>query len=224
MIQHDEEERTMSATVKVINHSRYDTDDRFAMDLVEQMPALHRGALRLTRHEADAQDLVQDTLTRGLERRAQFQSGTNLRAWLFTIQRSLFINAYRRRRHVAWLGSVEDAEQRDAEPALATTSAEETMLEGWVDEHLRGALAALPEHYREVVVLRDLAQWSYAQIAARLDCPLGTVMSRLRRGRAQLRQLLEQGSAQQGTPHARGASTAPRTSERPNPAYAVQAA
>jgi RNA polymerase sigma-70 factor (ECF subfamily) len=221
MIQHDEEELTMSATMKVINHSQSDPEDRFAMDLVEQMPALHRGALRLTRHEADAQDLVQDTLTRALERRAQFQPGTNLRAWLFTIQRSLFINAYRQRRHMAWLGSLEDEEQRGAAPALARTSAEETMLESWVDEHLCGALAALPEHYREVVVLRDVVQWSYAQIAAQLDCPLGTVMSRLHRGRALLRQLLEQGWTLQGTSHTCGASTAPCTSERPYPAYAA---
>jgi RNA polymerase sigma-70 factor (ECF subfamily) len=211
----------MSATVKVINHLQYGTDDRFAMDLVEQMPALHRGALRLTRHEANAQDLVQDTLTRALERRAQFQPGTNLRAWLFTIERSLFINAYRRRRQVAWLGSLEDEEQRDAESALARPSAEEMMLASWVDEHLCEALAALPEHYREVVVLRDVVQWSYAQIAARLDCPLGTVMSRLHRGHALLRQLLEQGWTPQGTPHTRSARTAPRTSEGPNLAYAA---
>jgi RNA polymerase sigma-70 factor (ECF subfamily) len=211
----------MSATVKVTNHSQFGTEDRFAMDLVEQMPVLHRGALRLTRHEANAQDLVQDTLTRALERRAQFQPGTNLRAWLFTIERSLFINGYRRRRHVAWLGSLENEEQRDAESALARPSAEETMLEGWVDEDLCGALAALPEHYREVIVLRDVAQRSYAQIAAQLDCPPGTVMSRLHRGHALLRQLLEQGWTPQGTPHTRGARTAPRTSEGPNPAYAA---
>jgi RNA polymerase sigma-70 factor (ECF subfamily) len=221
MTQHDEKERTMSATLKVINHSQYGPDDRFALDLVEQVPALHRGALRLTRHEADAQDLVQDTLTRALERRAQFQPGTNLRAWLFTVQRSLFINAYRRRRHIPWLSSLEDENQDATEVALTRSSAEETMLEGWVDEDLRGALAALPEHYREVVVLRDVAQWSYAQIAARLACPLGTVMSRLHRGRALLRQLLEQCWAQQGAPHMCGASTAPRTSERPHPAYAA---
>jgi RNA polymerase sigma-70 factor (ECF subfamily) len=186
-----EEELTMNATIKVISHSQYGTEDRFAVDLVEQLPALHRGALRLTRHEADAQDLVQDTLTRALERRAQFQPGTNLRAWLFTVQRSLFINAYRRRRQVAWLGSLEDENQDGTEVALTRSSAEETMLEGWVDEDLRAALAALPEQYREVVVLRDVAQRSYAQIAVQLDCPPGTVMSRLHRGRALLRQLLK---------------------------------
>jgi RNA polymerase sigma-70 factor (ECF subfamily) len=154
------------------------------------MPALHRWALRLTHHEADAQDLVQETVTRALERRTQFQPGTNLRAWLFTIQRSLFINACRRRRQITWLGSLEDAEQSGVEAALSTSSTEETMLQTWVDEDLRGALAVLPEHYREVVVLRDVAQWSYAQIAAKLDCPPGTVMSRLHRGRALLRQLI----------------------------------
>jgi RNA polymerase sigma-70 factor (ECF subfamily) len=199
----------MSSMIEVMNHSLSRRNDGFAVELVGQIPALHRGALRLTRHEADAQDLVQETVTRALERRGQFQPGTNLRAWLFTIQRSLFINAYRRRRQVAWLGSLEDEEQGSAEEALTTTSAEETMLESWVDEDLRGALATLPEHYREVVVLRDVAQRSYAQIAAQLDCPRGTVMSRLHRGRALLRQLLEQRWTQASTRHERGTFTQP---------------
>jgi RNA polymerase sigma-70 factor (ECF subfamily) len=163
-------------------------------------------------------------MLRALERRAQFQPGTNLRAWLFTIQRSLFITAYRRRRHVPWLGSLEDEEQGGAKAVPATTSAEETVLEGWVDEDLRAALAMLPEHYQEVVVLRDVAQRSYAQMAAQLDCPLGTVMSRLHRGRILLRQLLEQRWAQASAPQGRGPVAPPRTSERPAPAYALQAA
>jgi RNA polymerase sigma-70 factor (ECF subfamily) len=214
----------MSAMMKVINHSLCRSDDGFVVELVGQIPALHRGALRLTRHDADAQDLVQETMLRALERRAQFQRGTNLRAWLFTIQRSLFINAYRRRRQVAWLGSLEDEDDGGAEVALTTSSAEETMLEGWVDEDLRAALAALPEHYREVVVLRDVAQRSYAQIAAQLDCPIGTVMSRLHRGRALMRQLLEQRWAQASAPHVRGPVALPRSSEHPAPAYELQAA
>jgi RNA polymerase sigma-70 factor (ECF subfamily) len=214
----------MYAMMEVTSHSKFMSEEVFAMEVVEQIPALHRGALRLTRHDADAQDLVQDTVLRALERRVQFQPGTNLRAWLFTIQRSLYISAYRRRRQVAWLGSLEDDEQGGAEEALATTSAEETMLEGWMDEDLRGALAALPEHYREVVVLRDVAQRSYAQIAAQLDCPLGTVMSRLHRGRALLRQLIEQRWARAGIRHHHATVTKPRTSARPAPAYVAQAA
>jgi RNA polymerase sigma-70 factor (ECF subfamily) len=214
----------MSSILEVINHSPSRSDDVFAMEVVEQIPALQRGALRLTRHEADAQDLVQETVLRALERRAQFQPGTNLRAWLFTIQRSLFINAYRRQRLVRWLGSLEDEEQGGVDEALATSSAEETMLESWVDEDLRGALAALPEHYREVVVLRDMVQRSYAQIAAQLDCPPGTVMSRLHRGRALLRQLLAQRWAQASAPYERGPVAPPRSSERPAPAYELQAA
>jgi RNA polymerase sigma-70 factor (ECF subfamily) len=207
----------------VINHSPWRSDDVFAMELVGQIPALHRRALRLTRHEADAQDLVQETVTRALERRAQFQPGTSLRSWLFTIQRSLFINAYRRR-HVAWVGSLQDEDQGGAENALATSSAEEMMLEGCVDEDLRGALAALPEHYRQVVVLRDLAQQSYAQIATDLGCPRGTVMSRLHRGRALLRQVLQQHWTQASTPHDPGPVEPPGTSERPAPAYTLRAA
>jgi RNA polymerase sigma-70 factor (ECF subfamily) len=209
--------------MEVIGHSGHRSDEGFAVELVGQIPALHRGALRLTRHEADAQDLVQETMTRALERRAQFQPGTNLRAWLFTIQRSLFINAYRRRRQVAWLGSLEE-EEREVEAALTTSSAEEAMLEGWVDEDLRGALAALPEHYREVVVLRDVAQRSYAQIAAQLACPPGTVMSRLHRGRALLRQVLEQRWARASYARGQGRVAPPRSSGGPAPVYVAQAA
>jgi RNA polymerase sigma-70 factor (ECF subfamily) len=209
---------------EVIRHSPHRTDDGFAVELVGQIPALHRGALRLTRHDVDAQDLVQETVLRALERRTQFHPGTNLRAWLFTIQRSLFINAYRRRRQVAWLGSLEEEESSLSEAALTTRSAEETLLESWVDEDLRGALAALPEPYRAVVVLRDVAQWSYAEIAADLACPPGTVMSRLHRGRALLRQLLERRWAQVSPPHERGPLALPRTGDRPAPAYAAQAA
>jgi RNA polymerase sigma-70 factor (ECF subfamily) len=214
----------MSTVLEVINHSIGGSDDVFTMELVGQIPSLQRGALRLTRHEADAQDLVQETVLRALERRTQFQPGTNLRAWLFTIQRSLFINAYRRRRQVAWLGSLEDEDEGGAEAALTTSSAEETMLESWVDEDLRTALAVLPEHYREVIVLRDVAQRSYGQIAAQLDCPPGTVMSRLHRGRALLRKLLEQRWAQASAPYERGPVALPRSSERPAPAYELQAA
>jgi RNA polymerase sigma-70 factor (ECF subfamily) len=214
----------MSAEMTVINHSQCGIDDQFAMELVAQMPVLHHRALRLTRNEADAQDLVQDTVTRALERRAQFQPGTNLRAWLFTIERTLFINSCRRRQHVAWLGSLEDEEQGSVEAAIATCSAEETMLASWVDEDLRAALAALPEHYREVVVLRDVAQRSYAQIAAHLECPLGTVMSRLHRGRALLRQLLEQGLAQASAQQDRRTLAQSRTSVWSGPPYTAKAA
>jgi RNA polymerase sigma-70 factor (ECF subfamily) len=214
----------MSVTIEVIGQSQSSSDDVFVMQVVGQIPALHRGAFRLTRHQADAQDLVQETVTRAMERRAQFQPGTNLRAWLFTIQRSLFINAYRRRRQVAWLGSLEDEEQGDTAAALTASSAEETMLKSWVDEDLREALAALPDQYREVVMLRDVEQWSYAQIAAQLACPSGTVMSRLHRGRALLRQLLEQRWAPKGTAHHRGPVAPPRTSERSWPASTAPAA
>jgi RNA polymerase sigma-70 factor (ECF subfamily) len=223
-MKHDGKEITMSATKEVTNQSQRGVEDRFAADLVEQMPVLRRGALRLTRHEADAEDLVQETVTRAWERRAQFQPGTNLRAWLVTIQRSLFINAYRRRQ-VAWLGSLPDEEEPGrTEAALTTTSAEETLLASWVDEDLRRALAALPDPYRDAVLLRDVAQRSYAEIGADLACPPGTVMSRLHRGRALLRQQLEQGRAQASSQRDRGRIALPRTSERPVPAYAAQAA
>ena len=173
--------------------------DVFSAELVSQIPGLRRKALRLTGNESDAEDLVQETITRALEHRTQFRPGSNLRAWLFTIERSLFIDAYRRRRSVAWLGSLEDEDLYGSGGAQPTVSAEETMLGGWVDEDLRAALADLPEYYRHAVLLRDVAQRSYAEVAAALDCPLGTVMSRLHRGRALLRQLLERRWAQEST-------------------------
>ena len=196
----------MNTTMALSTTSVSMMGDMFSAELVGQIPALRRMALRLTRHESDAKDLVQETVLRALERRAQFRPGSNLRAWLFTIQRSIFINAYRRRRNVAWMGSLEDEDLYGPGGARPVVSAEEAMLEDWVDEDLRTALAELPEHYRDAVLLRDVGQHSYAEVAAELDCPLGTVMSRLHRGRALLRQMLEQqwsqGSAQYDSAYA----------------------
>src|ERR1700745_3596824 len=98
----------MNATMAASTDSGETNGDISSATLVSQMPALRRMALRLTGHESEADDLVQETLTRALERRWQFRPGSNLRAWLFTIERSLFISAYRRRRNVAWLGSLEE--------------------------------------------------------------------------------------------------------------------
>jgi RNA polymerase sigma-70 factor (ECF subfamily) len=191
----------MNTTMAVSTTSVGLMEEPFSAELIGQIPALRRMALRMTGHPSDAEDLVQETVMRALERRTQFRPGSNLRAWLFTIERSLFINAYRRRRNVAWLGSLDDEDLYSSGGVQPAVSAEETMLGSWVDEDLRAALAALPAYYRDAVLLRDVAQCSYAEVAVKLDCPPGTVMSRLHRGRALLRQMLKQRWAQGSTQH-----------------------
>jgi RNA polymerase sigma-70 factor (ECF subfamily) len=167
--------------------------DTFVDEVMEHLEVLHRMALRLTRRPQDAEDLVQETATRALARRAQYQPGTNLRAWLLTIERSLFVDAYRRARR----GPVTQRLDEVAEESLygrgarvASPSAESALWQEWMDQDLVAALHALPEHYREAVLLSDVEGLSYAEMAQRMRCPLGTVMSRLHRGRRLLRQAL----------------------------------
>jgi RNA polymerase sigma-70 factor, ECF subfamily len=170
--------------------------DTFVDEVTDHLEVLHRVALRLTRRPQEAEDLVQETATRALSRRAQYQPGTNLRAWLLTIERSLFVSAYRRARR----GPVTQRLDEVAEDSLygrgaqmASPSAESALWQEWMDQDLVAALHALPEHYREAVLLSDVEGLSYAEIAQRMGCRPGTVMSRLHRGRRLLRRALADG-------------------------------
>ncbi len=181
----------------------------FEDGLLAELAVLHHMALRLTRQAQDAEDLVQETVARALAHRAQFQPGSSLRAWLITIERSLFISAYRRRRRAPMLQSLDILEEEGtlyaADGARAAASAEQVFLHGRMDESLVAALAALPEHYRLPVLLCDVQGLSYAEAARVLQCVLGTVMSRLHRGRARLRASL---SAAYGEPQMQPAALA----------------
>jgi RNA polymerase sigma-70 factor (ECF subfamily) len=157
------------------------------------LDALYRGALRLTQNRAEAEDLVQETCLRGFRSFHRFNPGSNCRAWLFTILRNAFLNRIRRHGQevldadpAAW----ESASQSATEAAGPARHPEEeffqTVLHGDVDRAIR----ALPLAFREAVVLSDLEGLSYKEIAQVLGCPIGTVMSRLSRGRALLRQAL----------------------------------
>jgi RNA polymerase sigma-70 factor (ECF subfamily) len=175
-------------------------------EVMEHLEVLHRVALRLTRRPQDAEDLVQETAARALTRRAQYQPGTNLRAWLLTIERSLFVSAYRRARR----GPVTQRLDEVAEESLygwgarvTSPSAESALWQQWMDHDLVAALHALPEHYREAVMLSDVEGLSYAEMAQRMGCPLGTVMSRLHRGRMLLRRALTDGGRAPGVRVAR---------------------
>jgi len=161
----------------------------FEDDALALIDRLYSAALRLTRNEADAQDLVQDTYLKAFRSAAQFQSGTNLRAWMFTILHNTFLNHLRDRGREpveADSGVVERAADTTEGPATP----EDVLLRTTLDADLQAALDALPEAFREAVWLRDVEQFSYDDIARILGVPIGTVMSRISRGRRLLHQRL----------------------------------
>ena len=158
-----------------------------AADLDAVVPRLRRYARALTGNREAADDLTQDTLERAWTKRALWQSGTNLRAWMFTVMHNLFINGTRSVRPMV---SLDDVGVDDAGPSPGTSV--ET---GVVLGELSRALALLPEEQREVLLLVGLEQFSYAEASDVLGVPLGTVMSRLSRGRERLRIMLEAGAS-----------------------------
>jgi RNA polymerase sigma-70 factor (ECF subfamily) len=161
---------------------------------VALLPLLQRVAFRMTNGAYDAEDLVQETVTRALTHRHQFRADTNLRAWLITIMRSLAVNTYRRARRAPQMQHLDESEQEQAlygpSGRHGSPSAEQMMLHTWLDQDLKAALASVPEHFRRAVELCDLQGLTYREAAQALGCALGTVMSRLHRGRALLRKAL----------------------------------
>jgi RNA polymerase sigma-70 factor (ECF subfamily) len=148
--------------------------------------SLYGTALRLTANPADAEDLVQDTYLKAFRASDQFQPGTNLKAWLFTILHNTFLN--RRRRAVKEPVAVEPEEIERAAVGLPGNpeTPEQLLLRQTIDADLQAALDALPGAFRQAVWLRDVEEFTYAEIAAMLDVPIGTVMSRISRGRRML--------------------------------------
>jgi len=156
---------------------------------------LYKTALRLTRSSEDAEDLLQETYLKAYRHYASFQPGTNLKAWLFKILKNTFINEYRRRKQLP--AQVDFAELEETfESALANTDAtatrtpEDELLEHSLDAEVRTSLVALPHNYKVVVLLADIEGYAYKEIADILAIPVGTVMSRLYRGRRLLEKAL----------------------------------
>ena len=156
--------------------------DTFEEEALAQTDALYRTALRLTRNPAEAEDLVQETYLKAFRSSARFERGTNLRAWLFTI----LMNTHRNSRRDAARNPIEVdsevVEQAQALPGRAATP-EDLLLDAALDVDIKAALDALPETFRSAVWLRDVEEFSYAEIAGMLAVPIGTVMSRISRGR-----------------------------------------
>jgi len=164
-------------------------DDGFAAEALDHLNSLYGTALRITRDPDAAQDLVQDTFLKAFRSAGRFEAGTNLKAWLYTILHNTWRNRRRdrARSRVEFDSDVVDqaGEGAGTAPPLAV-SPEEALVGEVMDEDLKAALEALPETYREAVWLRDVEELSYQEIADALDVPMGTVMSRISRGRKQL--------------------------------------
>lgn len=156
---------------------------------------LHKTALRLTRCAHGAEDLLQDTYLKAYRHYGTFRPGTNLKAWLFKILKNTYINEYRRRCNLPTLVSITDVEETlesaiTSSPRSVTHTPEDELLEASVDDEVQRALAELPHAFRVVVLLADVEGHAYREIAAILSVPIGTVMSRLYRGRRLLERAL----------------------------------
>ena len=168
----------------------------FQSDAMVHMEALYSAAMRMTHNSADAEDLVQETYLKAYRAYGTFEEGTNLRAWLYRILTNTYINLYRAKKRRPELAEVEDVEElylykRIADPdGTLSRSAEEQVLGSITDAEIKAALDSLPETFRMAVYLADVEGFSYAEIADISEVPVGTVMSRLHRGRKALEKAL----------------------------------
>ena len=172
---------------------------------MEFAPQLYSTALRMTRNRADAEDLVQEAYLRGFRSFHTFQEGTNLRAWLFRILTNAYINKYRakqRRPQETELGELEDLylyrRLGSMETAAAGLSAEDQFFDMFTDDEVKAALEDLPDNFRLPVLLADVDGFAYKEIAEMLEIPIGTVMSRLHRGRKAMQRALYEYARERG--------------------------
>ena len=160
------------------------------------MDQLYAAAMRMTRNPSDAADLVQETFVKAFQAFGQFQQGTNLKAWLYRIQTNTFINIYRKNQRNPYQGTIDDLEDwqlgsaESVTQSRSTRSAEAEAIDHLPDSAVKDALQSIPEDFRLAVYFADVEGFSYQEIADIMKTPVGTVMSRLHRGRRMLRERL----------------------------------
>jgi len=183
----------------------------FEAEALSYMDQLYAAALRMTRNPADAEDLVQETYTKAFAAQDKFTMGTNLKAWLYRIQTNAFINTYRKKQREPKRSDAENVEDWQLAAAAEHTSsglasAEDAALDALGDEDIKRALSELSADFRMAVYLSDVEGFAYKEIAEIMDTPVGTVMSRLHRGRKLLREKLRDYGADRGLYEARAAA------------------
>ena len=173
--------------------SQAEREARFAREALPYLDQLYTAALRLTRHEADAEDLVQETYVKAFRAFHQFVPGTNLKAWFYRILGNTYISSYRKAQRAprtTCTPELEDWQLAKVQPREASQSAEAEALARIPDSRVVEAMRSLVPKYRVAVYLADIEGFSYKEIAEIMAVPVGTVMSRLSRGRAQLKRCL----------------------------------
>ena len=179
--------------------------EQFTSDAMQYAPQLFSTALRMTRSRSDAEDLVQETYIKGWRSFHTFQEGTNLRAWLFRIMTNTYINKYNAQKRKGTEVELDDVEELflykrlgSIDQSQLSSSAEDQMLELFTDDEVKSALEDLPEDFRMPVLLSDVDGFSYKEISEMLEIPIGTVMSRLHRGRKAMQKMLYEYARERG--------------------------
>ena len=181
------------------------TREEFATDAMQHAPQLFSTALRMTRNRSDAEDLVQETFIKAWRSFDTYQQGTNLRAWLFRIMTNTFINRYNARKRRPEETELDEVEELFLfrrigafDQSGIAMSAEDQTMQLFTDDEVKSALEELPEQFRLPVLLSDVDGFSYKEIAEILDVPIGTVMSRLHRGRKSMQKALYEYAKERG--------------------------